>query len=109
MSYLEYRKNKKIAKREMARLAATALPLLNEVSDKHSEIIQFALDTTKACKNLGGEKLVEKVLNEISILLKTTQPRLLEIMTYLAGMSPEDIQKVLVHATVHSNKELKTE
>ena len=109
MSYFEYRKNKRIAKQEMAKLAATALPLVNEITERNTDIVQFVLDLVNTCKGLGGEKLVEKVLNEMSLLLESTQPRLLEILTYLAGMSPEDIQKVLVHATVHSNTELKTE
>ena len=66
--WLEYRKNKRMVKREMAAIIATALPFVN------------------------------KIMNE--------NERVMEILTYIINMSPEDIQRVLVHAVVHSNKEL---
>ena len=39
--YLEYRKNKKIAKREFAKMAATTLPVIRKVSDKGADIVKF--------------------------------------------------------------------
>lgn len=66
--WLEYRKNKRMVKREMAAIIATTLPFVN------------------------------KIVNE--------NERVMEILTYIINMSPDDIQKVLVHAVVHSNKEL---
>ncbi len=38
--YLEYRKDKKIAKRELAGMAAAALPLIREASDQAAEILE---------------------------------------------------------------------
>ena len=106
MSYFEYLKNRRIAKREMAKMMATTLPLINRTTEKNAEIAKFGLDLIDACKNVKGEDLINKIIGEVSTLLETTQPRLLEILTYLAAMSPEDLQKVLIHATVHSNHEL---
>ena len=106
--YLEYRRNKKIAKRELAKMAATALPVIREVSDKGTDIAKFVVKLTNETKNIKGERLVELVLNEVSTALQTDNNRIIEILTYMASLSPQDIQKVLVHSiteTLPNNKE----
>ena len=106
--YIEYRRNKKIAKRELAKMAATALPVIREVSDKGTDIAKFVVKLTNETKNIKGEKLVELVLNELSTALHTDNNRIIEILTYMASLSPEDIQKVLVHSiteTLPNDKE----
>ena len=100
--YLEYRKNKKIAKKEIARMAATTLPVIREVSDKGTDIAKFVVKLTNDTKNVEGERLVEMVLNEVSVALKTDNNRIIEILTYMASLSPQDIQKVLVHSAVET-------
>ena len=100
--YLEYRKNKKIAKRELAKMAATTLPVIREVSDKGTDIAKFIVKLTNETKNIKGERLVEMVLNEVSAALKTDNNRIIEILTYMASLSPQDIQKVLVHSAVET-------
>lgn len=97
---LEYRKNKKIAKREIVRMAATTLPVIREVSDKGTNIAKFIIKLTNDTKNIDGEKLVEMVLSEVSTVLQTDNERLIEIFTYMASLSPQDIQKILVHSMV---------
>lgn len=100
--YLEYRKNKKIAKRELAKMAATALPVIREVSDKGTDIAKFVVKLTNETKNIKGEKLVELVLNELSTALHTDNNRIIEILTYMASLSPQDIQKILVHSVAET-------
>ena len=100
--YLEYRRNKKIAKRELAKMVATTLPVIREVSDKGTDIAKFVVKLTNDTKNVEGEKLVEMVLNELSTALQTDNNRIIEILTYMASLSPEDIQKVLVHSVVET-------
>ena len=100
--YLEYRKNKKIAKREFAKMAATILPVIRNVSDKGADIVKFIVKLTNESKNVEGERLVEMVLNEVSAALKTDNNRIIEILTYMASLSPQDIQKVLVHSAVET-------
>ena len=100
--YLEYRKNKKIAKREFAKMAATTLPVIRKVSDKGADIVKFIVKLTNESKNVEGERLVEMVLNEVSAALKTDNNRIIEILTYMASLSPQDIQKVLVHSAVET-------
>lgn len=100
--YLEYRKNKNIAKRELAKMAATTLPVIREVSDKGTDIAKFVIKLTNETKNIKGERLVELVLNELSTALQTDNNRIIEILTYIASLSPEDIQKVLVHSVAET-------
>ena len=100
--YFEYRKNKKIAKRELAKMAATALPVVREVSDKGNDIAKFVIRLTNETKNIKGERLVEIVLNEVSTALQTDNNRIIEILTYMASLSPEDIQKILVHSVAET-------
>ena len=100
--YFEYRRNKKIAKREFAKMAATTLPVIREVSDKGADIVKFVVKLTNETKNIKGERLVKMVLNEVSTALQTDNNRIIEILTYMASLSPQDIQKVLVHSTVET-------
>lgn len=98
--YLEHRHNKKIAKRELAKMVATTLPVIREVSDKGTDIAKFVVKLTNETKNVKGERLVEMVLNEVSTALQVDNNRIIEILTYMASLSPEDIQKILVHSVV---------
>ena len=100
--YLEYRKNKKIAKRELVKIAATTLPVIRKVSDKGADIVKFIVKFTNETKNVEGERLVEMVLNEVSNALQTDNNRIIEILSYMANLSPQDIQKVLVHSAVET-------
>ena len=100
--YLEYRRNKKIAKRELSKMAATTLPVIREVSDKGTDIAKFVVKLTNETKNIKGERLVEMVLNEASTALQTDNNKIIEILTYMSNLSPEDIQKILVHSMVET-------
>ena len=100
--YLEYRRNKRIAKRELVKMVATTLPVIREVSDKGTDIAKFIVKLTNETKNIKGERLVELVLNEVSTVLQTDNNRIIEILTYMASLSPQDIQKVLVHSAVET-------
>ena len=100
--YVEYRKNKKIAKRELAKMGATVLPVVRTVSTKGADIVKFIVKLTNETKNIKGERLIELVLNEVSNALQTDNNRIIEILSYMANLSPQDIQKVLVHSAVET-------
>lgn len=100
--YLEYRRNKKIGKRELVKIAATVLPTIREVSDKGAYIVNFVVKLTNETKNIKGERLIELVLNEVSTTLQTDNSRIIEILSYMANMSPQDVQKILVHSMVET-------
>lgn len=70
--YLEYRRNTKIVKRELTKIAAATLPA------------------------------VRSALNEVSAALHTDNNRIMKILTYMSELSPEDIQKILVHSVVET-------
>ncbi len=100
--YLEYKKNKKIAKRELAKMAATTLPVIRETFGKVVDIAKFIIKLTNEAKNVENEKLVEMVLNEVSTVLQTDNARIIEILTYMANLQPDDIQKIVVHSMVET-------
>ena len=100
--YFEYKRNKKIAKREIAKMAATTLPVIREVSDKGTDIVKFIVKLTNETKNIKGERLIELVLNEVSTALQADNNRIIEIFTYMANLSPEDIQKILIHSVAET-------
>ena len=97
-NYLEYRRNKKIAKRELAKMAAAVLPAVRTVSDKGAEIVQFIVKLTDETKNVNGERLIEMVLGEAAEALQVDSSRIAEVLTYMANLKPEDVQRILVHS-----------
>ena len=100
--YVEYRKNKKIVKCELARIGATVLPVVRTVSTKGVDIAKFVVKLTNETKDIEGERLIEMVLNEVSTTLQTDNSRIIDILTYIASLSPQDIQKVLVHSMIET-------
>lgn len=100
--YAEYRRNKKIARRELAKMAATTLPVIRELSDKGNNVVKFIKRVDKSTRDVGSEKLIQMVLNEISTALQTDNERIVQIGQYMATLSPQDIQKILVHAMVET-------
>lgn len=105
--YLEYRRNKRIAKRELAKMAATTLPVVREVTSKGTDIAKFIIKLTNETTNIKGERLIELVLNEVSTALQTDNSRIIEILSYMASLSPEDIRKILVHSIVETMPDTK--
>lgn len=97
---LEYRKNKKIAKRELAKIAATALPIIRETTESKANIVKFLLSLSQSTKGMEGKELFEEVLNKTAEVLKTSDNRLLEIASYMAKLTPQDVQNILAHSRV---------
>ena len=94
--YSEYRVNKKIAKNELTKLAANILPVINNSSGNN--IIKFLAKLAKETKNIEGNKLIEIVISEMSNLLKTNNTRLIEVLTYIAGLTPDELNEILIHS-----------
>lgn len=99
---MKYRKNKKTAKRALVRIAATLLPAVQDTAEKGSDIINFIIRLAGASKDINGERLVEMVLGEISSTLQSNNGRMLETLTYMAALSPEDIRRILIHSAVET-------
>ncbi len=96
--YLEYRRNRRLAKREAAKLGAVMLPAVREVSGKGADIVRFIVKLTNAAKDIDGERLIEMVLNEVSGALQADNSRIIEVLTYIAKLQPEDIQRILIYS-----------
>ncbi len=69
--YFTYKRNKKLAEKELAKIAALILPTVREISDA----------------------------------LQSEHSRMIEMLTYIAELSPDEIQKILVHAMVETMPE----
>ena len=96
--YSEYRKNKKLAKRELTRMAAIVLPSIINFAEKKADTLNFIQNLVTGTKSLSGEELVRMVLDVIADKLVTDQTRIAEILQYMANMNPDDIQSVLLHS-----------
>ena len=75
--YLEYRKNKKTAKRALVRIAAALLPAVQDTAEKGSDIINFIIRLAGTSKDMNGERLVEMVLSEVSDALQSDNEHLI--------------------------------
>lgn len=106
--YLEYKKNRKMAKTELAKVAAATLPVIREVSGKTTDIARFVIKLANETKNIEGEKLIQMILNELSVILQTNNNRIIEILTYMANLNPDEIQKILVHSAVETMPNVET-
>lgn len=96
--YWEYRNNRKAAKKEFAKMAAAALPAIRRVTEKNAETVEFIHRLADSAKNIEGEQLVKLVLDEAADTLKTSNSRIIKILTYISNLSPEDMRRILVHS-----------
>lgn len=100
--YLEYRKNRRTAKRALVRLAVYVLPAVGDTALKGADIIKFIFRLAGAVKDMNGERLVEMVLSEVSAALQSNNEHIIEIFTCMAALNLEDIRKILIHSAVET-------
>lgn len=99
---LEYKKNMVIVKHEFAKIAATALPLIREYMEKSDDVLKFFLKLITESKNIESEKLFTMILDKVADKLATDQERLMEILTYMTSLTPEEMNKILIHSMVET-------
>ena len=66
----EYRRNKKIAKRELVKIMANTLPTVNKITVKGVDVLNFINKTIEASKNVSGEeviKIIQKFLKQTKV------------------------------------------
>lgn len=100
--YIVFRKNKKTAKREFAAIAANSLPFFKTLSDRSFGIISFVSKLISTTKNMDGEEFVKTALSGLADALRTSDSHIIEILTYMAGLSAEDMQKILIHSMLET-------
>lgn len=107
--YITYKRNKKIAKRELAKMAATILPIIREFTEHKADTLDFIKNTALAAKNMDGSELVNMVIDTFADKFSVDHERFIEVGSYLIGLSTEEIQKILVHSmieTIHDNTKI---
>ena len=100
--YITYRKNKKIAKRELAKVVATTLPVIREFAEHKAYTLDFIKNTALAAKNMDGSELVNMVVDAVAEMFAVDHERFIEVGSYLVSLSPEEIQKILMHSMVET-------
>lgn len=105
--YFEYRRNRKAAKREIAKLCSTALPVINGWSAMAVDLRRLVGRLANASKDMTSDELFRLVLSELANMLSTNEGRLVEIFTYLTSLTPDEMHRILVNAMVETNPELK--
>ena len=63
--YFEYRKNKKIVKRELAKIGATALQTIPQTVEQSTDIVNFIVRFAKEVENLGTDEFIKTVQEEV--------------------------------------------
>ena len=100
--YITYRRNKKIAKRELAKMAATTLPVIREFAEHKADTLDFIKNTALATKNMDGSELVNMVIDTVAEMFSADHKRFIEVGSYLVSLSPEEIQNILMHSMVET-------
>lgn len=100
--YITYRKNKKIAKRELMKMAATTLLVIREFAEHKADTLDFIKNTALAAKDMDGSELVNMFINAVADMFSADHDRFIEVGSYLITLSPEEIQKILMHSMVET-------
>lgn len=107
--YITYKKNKQIIKRELASVMVTTLPVIKEFTERKTETVKFFFRILDSTKTVDGEQLIIEIMSLLVDKLAIEQPRLIEIIQYMVSLSPDEIQKILVHSMIETmpKKEIK--
>ena len=92
IKYLEYRKNRKIVKRELANIGATFLPVISNAGNITNTIVKFITKVSKELNNIENEKFFELLLDELS-----------DIFTYIVQLSPKEIHAIITDAIINTS------
>lgn len=71
-NYITYLRNKKIAKREMTKLMATTLPVVNELIENGSGITNTIIRLIKSCDGLTGDDLRKEFIAGLAEIVHDT-------------------------------------
>lgn len=100
--YITYKRNKKIAKRELARMLSTTLPVIREFAEHKTDTLDFIKNTALTARDMDGSELVNMFINSIADMFSVSHERFVEVGSYLINLSPDEMQKILVHSMVEN-------
>lgn len=100
--YLDYQKNKRIAKRELARMLSAFLPSMRKLAESKAITLDTIHRTALAAKDMKGSELVRLAIDSAADLFAINHEKFMETGAYLMNLSPEEIQKILIHSMVET-------
>jgi len=100
--YITYKRNKKIAKREVMQMLSSTLPVIREFTEHKAATLDFIKNTVLAAKNMDSSELVNMVIDTFADKFSVDHERFIEVGSYLIGLSPEEMQKILVHSMIET-------
>lgn len=71
-NYITYLRNKKIAKREMTKLMATTLPVVNELIENKTGIVKTIINLIKSCDGLTSDDLRKEFITGLAEIVHDT-------------------------------------
>ena len=97
--WIEYRKNKKIVKRQ---IMATSLPTIRKVVTNSSDISKTILSIVDACKDTTKDELIATTIAVLAEKFEEDEIRVYDTVKYITTLSPDDIRKIVIDATVET-------
>ena len=71
-NYIAYLRNKKIAKREMTKLMAATLPVVNELIENKTGIVKTIINLIKSCDGLTSDDLRKEFITGLAEIVHDT-------------------------------------
>ena len=71
-NYITYLRNKKIAKREMTKLMAITLPVVNELIENKIGIVKTIINLIKSCDGLTSDDLRKEFITGLAEIVHDT-------------------------------------
>lgn len=71
-NYITYLRNKKIAKREMTKLMAITLPVVNELIENKTGIVKTIINLIKSCDGLTSDDLRKEFITGLAEIVHDT-------------------------------------
>ena len=72
--YMDYNRNRKIMKRELAGICAATFPAIRMFSEKQADFLQFMIRLADSTKDVSGSELIDRVMKEITDKLSAGEP-----------------------------------
>lgn len=104
--YFEYKRKQRECKMAIIDFASTALPTVNTITTKGSDIVNFVVSLVEEAKNTDSGELINMVLTKVAETLNTDNNRLIEILSYMTTLELTDIQKILVHSMIETSPKI---
>ena len=73
--YIQYKRNKRITKKEFVKIGAVVLPAIRVFSEKKSDLLHFVMQLAEESRTMNGEDLFALIIKEVTDKLAADQTR----------------------------------